>query len=134
MDELFLVIGTVFAFLAAVIHLVIFCFESVLWSRPKVWRRFGITSDEDARTIQPMAFNQGFYNVFLAIGTGVGLVLTATENFHQAGVALTLFALISMLLASIVLISSSPKLARAAITQGAAPLLGVVFLLLSIAV
>jgi putative membrane protein len=46
---------------------------------------------------------------------------------HQAGVALQLFATLSMVLAATVLVISSPKLARAAILQGALPLLGIVF-------
>jgi putative membrane protein len=36
-----------------------------------------------------------------------------------------------MVLAAVVLITSSPKLARAAVLQGAAPLIGVVLLLLA---
>lgn len=39
-----------------------------------------------------------------------------------------------MVLAALVLITSSPKLARAAIVQGAAPLVAIVFLLLSLAI
>jgi len=132
MNVVFLVLGIVFASLAAVIHVVIFFFESVLWKRPAIWGRFGVKDDHDATTLQPMAFNQGFYNLFLAAGTIVGLVLIGVPNFGGAGTALVIFALLSMVAASVVLISSNPKLARAAVTQGAAPLLGVVFLVLSL--
>ena len=38
-----------------------------------------------------------------------------------------------MVLAAVVLISSNPKMARSALIQGAAPLLGLVFLVLGIA-
>lgn len=127
------IVGAVFVFLAAVIHLFIFFLESVLWSKPSTYRRFGVTSDEEAAILRPMAFNQGFYNVFLAVGAGVGLVLLGSDALRQAGVAISLFALGSMLLASIVLIASNPKLARAAVLQGAAPLIGIVFLVLALA-
>ena len=90
--------------------LVIFFMESVLRSNPKVWKRFGLTTQDEADVIRPMAYNQGFYNAFLA-----------------------LFATLSMLLASIVLLTSSPKLLRAALIQGAAPLLGIIFLVAAMA-
>ena len=131
MSVVFLVLGIVFASIAALIHVVIFFFESILWKRPAIWGRFGVKDDSDASTLQPMAFNQGFYNLFLAAGTIVGLILIAVPNFGGAGTALVIFALFSMLAASVVLISSNASLARAAVTQGAAPLLGLVFLLLS---
>ena len=51
----------------------------------------------------------------------------------QAGYAVAIFALLSMVLAAVVLITSNPKLARSALIQGAAPLLGLVFLILGIA-
>ncbi len=133
MSDVFLVIGAIFVGLAAVIHVFIFVLESVLWSRPATWRRFGIHSQEEADVIRPMAYNQGFYNVFLALGAGAGLILMASPNVYQGGVALSIFALLSMLLASIVLITSSPKLWRAALTQGLAPFLGILFLVLALA-
>lgn len=128
------VIGTVFVFLAAVIHLLIFFLESILWTRPGVWKRFGLRTQEEAVVVKPMAFNQGFYNVFLAIGAGTGLVLLGTPNLTQAGLAIAVFACASMVLAAVVLVISSPKLARAAAIQGVAPLIGIVFLGLSLLV
>jgi putative membrane protein len=43
------------------------------------------------------------------------------------GIGIAGVALASMLLASIVLITSNPRLARAALTQGVAPLIALVF-------
>lgn len=128
----FVIIGSVFIFIAAVVHLLIFFMESVLWSRPAVWKRFGLATQADADTVRPMAFNQGFYNVFLAVGAGTGLVMLGSSNWQQGGIALTIFAGLSMVLAALVLITSSPKLARAAAIQGLAPLIGVVFLVLAL--
>ncbi|MCU1509228.1 MAG: rane protein [Glaciihabitans sp.] len=123
-----LTVGSVFAFIAAVIHLFIFFLESIAWSKPSTWKRFGITSQAEADTLRPMAFNQGFYNVFLAIGAGVGLIMIGSNTMRTGGIAIEIFALGSMLLASVVLVVSNPRLLRAAALQGAAPLLGIVFL------
>jgi putative membrane protein len=132
MSSVFLIIGAVFAFLAGVIHVLIFLLESVLWTRPTVWRRFGVKTDDEASVLQPMAFNQGFYNLFLAIGTGIGLVLLGNVAGRGAGEAITFFALACMLGASLVLVLSNPKLFRAALLQGAAPLIGIIFLALTL--
>ena len=132
MSATFAVIGSVFVFLAAVIHLFIFALESVLWSRPSTWKLFGVRDERDAEVLRPMAYNQGFYNVFLAIGAGLGLVFLGTGFSREGGIAIAMFALGSMVLAAIVLVTSNPKLVRAALIQGAAPLLGLVFLALSL--
>ncbi len=134
MNTTFLAIASVLIFTAAAIHVLIFFLESVLWSKPETWKRFGVASQAEAEVIRPMAYNQGFYNLFLAMGAGVGLVLIGTRTFLEAGVGIASFAILSMLLAAVVLITSSPKLARAAALQGMAPLLGVIFLVLALAV
>lgn len=132
MSPLFLIIGMIFVAIAGLIHVFFFLLESVLWNRPSTWRRFGITTRQDAEVLRPMAFNQGFYNVFLALGAFAGLVMLASSNVRQAGAGLSIFVLLSMLLASIVLLFSNPRLARAAALQGAAPLIGLVFLIIGI--
>jgi putative membrane protein len=132
MSAVFLVIGTVFVVIAALIHIVIFVLESVLWSHPGTWKRFGVRSQAESDTLQAMAYNQGFYNVFLALGAGAGVVMIASANVQSEGIALAIFVLLSMLLASVVLITSNPRLARAAATQGVAPLIGLVFLVLAL--
>lgn len=127
-------VGLVFVGLAALIHVAIFALESILWTRPAVWRRFGLRSQQDADVVRPMAFNQGFYNLFLALGALVGLVLATTASFAQAGIALMFAAAGSMVLAALVLIGSSPRLARAAAIQGVAPLTGLILLILGLIV
>ena len=129
---MFLILGLVFAGIAALIHVVIFRLESIVWSQPATWKRFGLRSQQDADVVKPMALNQGFYNLFLAVGTIVGIVLVATGAV-DVGRALVLFATLSMVAAASVLIISNARLARAAVTQGAAPLIAVVLLLVSFA-
>ena len=125
--------GAVFVFIAALIHLFIFFLESIAWSRPSTWKRFGLKTQAEADIVKPMAFNQGFYNVFLAVGAGLGLVLLGA-GLTQAGLALAIFACASMVAAAVVLITSSPKLWRSALIQGAAPLVGIVLLGIALAI
>lgn len=73
-----MVVALVAAALAAVLHVFIFVMESVLWTTLRVWATFGITSDALAAHTRPLAFNQGFYNLFLAVVTAVGVVLVAS--------------------------------------------------------
>jgi putative membrane protein len=129
--QLLTIIGAVFLGIAALIHVYIFYLESIAWSKPATWKTFGLRSQAEADTVRPMAFNQGYYNAFLAVGVISGLVLLTT-NLTQAGFALAIFAGLSMVLAATVLITSSPALARAAVLQGAAPLIGVVLLVVSL--
>ena len=119
-----LTIGLVFMGIAAAIHVYIFYLESVAWSKPRTWKSFGLRSQAEADTVKPMAFNQGYYNAFLALGAIAGIVLVAA-GLVQSGIALANFAGLSMVLAATVLITSSPKLARAAVLQGGAPLIGI---------
>ena len=131
MNSALVVAGSVFVGLAALIHVYIFYLESIAWSKPKTWKTFGLKSQADADVVRPMAFNQGYYNAFLAGGIIVGLILLFTPATQQAGFALIVFAAGSMVLAATVLITSNPRLARAAVLQGAAPLIGIVLLVLA---
>jgi putative membrane protein len=135
MNGFLLVIGAVFALIAALIHLLSFFLESVLWARPAVWRRFGLRSQADADVVRPMAYNQGFYNLFLALGVGGGLGLmgwsyASLGGVWQGGIYVVLFALACMVLASLVLLSTNRRFWQSTILQGAAALLGIVFLIL----
>lgn len=132
MSDVFLVIGSIFVFIAAVVHLLFFFLESVAWSRPSTWRMFGVPSQEDADVLRFMAYNQGFYNVFLALGAGTGLVLIGSGASEQAGIGIAAFALLSMLLASIVLVTANRKLWQGALLQGLPPLIGLAFLAASL--
>lgn len=112
----------IFALIAALLHIMFFLFESVLWTRPSVWARFGIKSQAEAQVLRPMALNQGYYNLFLAIGVVVGVTI--------GNEAIVIFGLSCMLGASLVLVISNPKLLRPAVIQGFAPLFGLALTLL----
>jgi putative membrane protein len=134
MSAIFLIIGAIFVVIASVLHVGIFWLESVQWRKPATWKRFGLKSQEDADVVRPMALNQGFYNLFLAIGGFVGFGFILEGPFRDVGIALSLFAVGSMLLASLVLLVTQPRLARAAATQGLTPLVATAALVLSLVV
>ena len=116
--------------LAALLHAYIFWMESIAWSRPDVWRRFSVADQQTADTNRPMAYNQGFYNLFLGIGAALGLILWWTGH-DTAGRTLVLFTTGSMVAAASVLLTSGRHYRRAALTQGTLPLLGLVLTLLA---
>lgn len=115
------VIASIFAAVAAALHVVIFFMESVAWTKPAVWRRFGVASQADADVVRPMAFNQGFYNLFLGIGIVVGLIVGGS-----AGDAIVYFACASIVGAALVLATGGAKYFRPAFVQGITPLLALV--------
>lgn len=121
----------IFAALAALLHVYIFVMESLTWTSPRTRATFGTTAEE-AETTKLLAFNQGFYNLFLAIVTAIGIVAICLGH-NAVGAALIFVGVGSMLAAAAVLLASSPDKARAAITQGAFPLVAVVLLALAMA-
>lgn len=125
-----IVLATVVVTLAAALHIGIFVMESVAWTRPGVWKRFGVADQATADATRPMAYNQGFYNLFLAIGAIIGLILYGV-GLRPAGLTLILFTMASMLAASIVLVTTGRGYLRPAIIQGVLPLIGIVLMLLS---
>ncbi|MBS1906742.1 MAG: DUF1304 domain-containing protein [Actinobacteria bacterium] len=121
------ILGSVFAGLAALIHVYIFVLESVRWTHPSTRRVFGTTA-ETAEVTKPLAFNQGFYNLFLAILVIIGLIVAPAASF-AIGWTLMMAGVASMLAAALVLILSDRSKARAATVQGLFPLLAVLALL-----
>ncbi len=121
------VVAVVFAVLAAVLHIVFFVLESVLFRRRFAWQAFGVRSQADAETIRDWALNQGFYNLFLGIGAIVGVLLSTSSvpTTVAAGIGMVLLAMGSMLGAAIVLLVTKPALVRAVLIQGLAPLLAI---------
>jgi putative membrane protein len=123
--------GLVFAGLAALLHVYIWVMEALTWTSPRTRATFGITEDEALAT-KELAFNQGFYNLFLAIITVIGIVIGGTGRYG-IGLALIFAGAGSMLAAALVLVLSSPDKARAAVTQGTLPLIAIVLLVVGLA-
>src|SRR6476619_3558066 len=124
--------GLIFAGLAALLHVYIWVMESLTWTSARTRATFG-TTQEEALATKELAFNQGFYNLFLAIVTAVG-VICVIAGHRPVGAALVFAGVGSMLAAAAVLLASSPDKARAAITQGTFPLIAVVLLVIGLLV
>jgi len=123
-------VALVFASLAALLHVYIWTMESLTWRKPATWKRFGVASQEDAETQRMFAFNQGFYNLFLAVIALLGILHAATGRPAAAGWALVFASTASMVGAAVVLRSCGKQYTRAAVLQGTFPLLAIVFALL----
>ena len=96
-------ISLIFATIAAIFHVLFFLMESVFWMNPKVHKTFGMKNIDEAAQFKLSFFNQGFYNLFLAIG-----------------------CCYCMLAASIVLFISKPGMLRGVFIQGLCPLVAIV--------
>ncbi len=119
----------VLAGLAALLHVYIWVMESLTWTSARTRATFG-TSEAEAAATREMAFNQGFYNLFLALITfgGIGAHLAGEET---VGATMVLCGAGPMVAAGLVLLVSSPEKARAAVTQLALPLVGCVLLVVA---
>lgn len=120
-------LGLTLVGVAALIHVYVFLLESFMWTRESTRRIFRIRTAEQAETLRVMAFNQGFYNLFLAVSVIVGIALVSSGETTAGMVAITIGAA-SMVLAAVVLRVSSRGMTRGALIQGLAPLLGLVLL------
>ncbi len=118
------------AALAALLHVYIFTMESLTWTSPRTRATFGTTAEE-AETTKLLAFNQGFYNLFLAIVTGVGIVALVLGH-TGVGAALILAGIGSMAAAALVLLASARDKMRAAVVQGTLPVIGIILLLIGL--
>jgi putative membrane protein len=104
------------------------------WNRsagpPKTLATFGTTRDEALAT-KEMAYNQGFYNLFLGIVSLAGVIALIADD-KPVGAALVFAGCGSMVAAGLVLLLSSRDKARAAITQLTLPLLAVLALVVAV--
>ncbi len=118
-------IAQALALVAALLHVGFFYLESIAFRRPRTWARFGMATQEQADIVGPMAFNQGFYNLFLALGVFGGLLLVdfASGGAVSAGIGITKFALATMVLAGAVLLATGRRFRRAALLQAVPPAL-----------
>jgi len=118
-------IASLAALIAAALHVLFFIMESVTFRQPTVAARFGLTTPDQIAAVRPMAFNQGFYNLFLAVGIAGGLALVAAGSV-DAGRAIVLFACACMVGAGLVLLSTNRRFALSAAIQAVPPLIAIV--------
>lgn len=119
----------IFAIVAALFHVGTFVMESVLFGRPAV-QRILVGRAEPAPGVRLWAFNQGFYNLFLAAGPIAGLIAYHAGNV-DVGRALVIYGCAFMAACGVVLFVSNRKLWRSMIGQSGPPLVALIATLLS---
>jgi putative membrane protein len=121
----------ILAGLAGLLHVLFFVMETLLFRRTAVYRRFGVHTQEEADAAAFGMYNQGFYNLFLGLGTLVGVVGTVGD-WRPQGPTLVVYGCLFMLGAAIVLVAGRPSMARAAAVQGVLPALALLALLTTV--
>jgi putative membrane protein len=126
-------LALVAAVVAALVHVLIFGLESLWFHHPRVYRRFQVRSAAELAASRAFAFNQGFYNLFLALGavTGVVLIYGSSATTETAGRVLLTFACASMTCAGLVLLVTNRQMVRAALVQLVPPATALLGLALS---
>jgi putative membrane protein len=112
--------------IAGAIHVGIFVMESVLWRRPEVHRLFGVSDPAHAEMMSFALLNQGFYNLFLALGALAGVAYSSDILFTGSHNELLVFTALFMIGAALVLYVGDRRLWRGALIQGGPPLLALV--------
>ena len=119
-------VAAVFSVLAGLLHVAIFVAESFRWRHPAVWRAFGVRSQQAADDATFFTFNQGFYNLFLAVGAIAGPVMIVAGD-RAAGFTSLIYACASMVAAAAVLLGGGGRCyVRAATVQATFPALALV--------
>lgn len=119
-------VAALFMSISSVIHLLFFKLESIDFMKPEVLLKFDLDSTSGA-FVETWAFNQGFYNLFLAIG----LILATICIFkfkNKSHVVLANFILVTMIFAGLVLYISVPAKLAAALIQAVPAFIAVVTL------
>jgi len=130
-------VALIFSVLTIVIHVLVFIGESLLWGEPviidrvlsKVNAPLGVSPSDQAQILEVLFFNQGFYNLFVALGGVAGLVLYRYGRI-QEGLALVCYTCLFALGAGVVLASTTTAYPAAAI-QGLPPLIALIGLYFS---
>lgn len=122
-------VAFVLAGIAALIHVYIFRLESLAWTDAKTRALFD-TTPETAEITKPLAYNQGFYNLFLAM-ISVAAIVTQVSGSDDVAAALLYAACGSMVAAALVLVTSDGSKLGAALIQGLAPALAILALVIS---
>ncbi|MCQ1955922.1 DUF1304 domain-containing protein [Arthrobacter sp. zg-Y826] len=123
-----LIAAAIFAVVAAAVAFYFFMLESLRWAEPETAAVFQLRGANASATAQ-LAYNLGFYNLFLAVGAGLGVVLLVAGN-AVAGLTLMTFTTACMLLAAVVLVLSDRRLGRLSLVQGGPAALSLAFSLL----
>ena len=121
------VIAVVFGVLSGLLHIQFWLLEAVWWRQERIWKRFGIKSQDQADGLAFNMINQGYYNLFLGIGAVVGAILLAVDVPGRT--TLLGYCCLFMVGAGLVLFVSRRSMARAALIQAVPPLITLIALI-----
>lgn len=111
-------VAVVFALAAGVMHIGVGICESFFFNRRGV-QQFLLKKDASPPEVGLWAFCVGFYNMFLGVGTILGVALAGSDE--DVGRALVLYTCSFMALSGIVLWVSDHRLWRGAVAQFTIP-------------
>ena len=111
-----------FLSLTALLHIAFFKLESIDFMQPEVLERFKL-NETSGELVRVWAFNQGFYNLFLAIGLLYSQYLIYKKDYIT-GKSLANFILLTIVGAGCVLYFSAPNSRLGAVLQATPALIG----------
>lgn len=114
-------VAQIFAVVAALGHLAAFLMESFLFDRPGVQRML-LRQAEPSPGVRLWAFNQGFYNLFVAAGAIIGVIVWASGD-DTVGRTLVIYTCAFMTAAGVVLFVSDRRLWTGMLGQSVPPLI-----------
>lgn len=122
-------LALIFSVLTILVHLIVFVGESFLLRQPVIIDRVlskidapaGISLSDQAQILDVLFYNQGFYNLFVALG-GVGGLILCKYGRIQEGTVLVCYMCLFALGAGVVLASTTTAY-LAAVIQGLPPLI-----------
>ena len=95
----------IFALVTAVVHILAFVWETLLFQRPSVHRGVFAIPTADVPPVRLWAFNVGFYNLFIAGGLIAGVIVWMNGN-ESVGRALVIYLCLFAFLAGIAIFAS----------------------------
>ena len=127
----------IFSLITICVHILVFVGESIFWLEPVIYEQAvtkidaftDVSSYEQAKILEVLFFNQGFYNLFIALGGIAGMILYRYGK-SQAGIALICYTCMFAFGASLVLASSTTAY-PGSLVQGGPPALAIMGLYLS---
>ena len=114
-------VAQIFAIIAGLFHVTAFVLESLVFHRPGA-QRFLLGRTETSRSVRLWAFNQGYYNLFLATGAIIGAILWIAGS-ETPGRTLVIYTAAFMTLCGVVLFVSDRTLWRGMLGQATPPLI-----------
>jgi putative membrane protein len=131
------VVVWIFALVTAVVHLLAFAWETLVFQRPGVHEGVFAIPTADVPAVRLWAFNVGFYNLFIGCGLVGGVIVWMNGN-EAVGRALVIYLCLFAFLAGIALFASD-RLAMSrprgtglggSLAQGLPPLIALIAALL----